>query len=96
MGEKRPELVKLSNQLIDVYVQDIFRRNDVDIRNLRNRLTDEQRENIRNTVNTLQDQVDEFLHKQNTRKKITENSEEVKRQVSPLRAKLRGDRNEDN
>lgn len=88
MDDRRPELFKLSNQLIEVYIQDIFARNEEDLSKLKDRITDEQRENIKNTVNMLKDQVDDFLHNQNTTKKVTEDSEEVQPNVSPLRAKF--------
>ena len=58
---------------------------------IRDRMTDEQRESIKNSVNMLKDQVDDFLHKQHTRKKVTEESDEVQSNVSPLRAKILGE-----
>lgn len=96
MDDRRPELFKLSNQLIEVYVQDIFARNEVDLNKLKDRITDEQRENIKSTVNMLKEQVDDFLHKQNTRKQVTEDSEEAKPSESPLRAKIIGKDKEEN
>lgn len=94
MADRRPELFNLSNQLIDVYVQDIFARHEEDLSKLKERMTDEQRENIKNSVNMLKDQVDEFLNKKNTKKKVTEASEEVQTNVSPLRAKVLGEGDE--
>lgn len=96
MDDRSPELFKLSNQLIEVYVQDIFARNEVELSKIKERMTDEQRENIKNTVDMLKEQVDDFLHKQNTRKQVTEESEEAKPSESPLRAKILGkDKEED-
>ena len=89
MGDRRPELFNLSNQLIEVYVQDIFSRNDVELSKIKERMTDEQRENIKNSVNMLKEQVDDFLQKQSNRKQVTEESEEAKASESPLRAKIR-------
>lgn len=96
MDDRRPELFKLSNQLIDVYVQDIFARNKEDLNKLKDRMTDEQRESIKNSVNMLKDQVDDFLNKQHTRKKVTEESDKVQSNVSPLRAKILGEGKEEN
>lgn len=90
MGDRRPELFNLSNQLIEVYVQDIFSRNDVELSKIKERMTDEQRENIKDSVNMLKEQVDDFLQKQSNRKQVTEESEEAKASESPLRAKIRG------
>lgn len=95
MGDKRPELFKLSNQLIEVYIQDIFARNEVEVDKLKERMTDEQRENLKSTVDMLKEQVDDFLHKQNSKKKVTEESEEVIPKVSPLREKLLGEGKEE-
>lgn len=91
MEDKRPELFNLSNQFIELYVRDIVTKNNEDMDELKERITDEQRENIKKSVMMLQNQVDEFVNKKKTRKKITENDVETEQSVSPLRAKLLGE-----
>jgi len=96
MDDRSPELFKLSNQLIEVYVQDIFTRNEVELSKIKDRMTDEQREHIKNTVNMLKKQVDDFLHNQNNRKQVTEESAEATPSESPLRAKILGEDKKEN
>lgn len=54
---------------------------------IREKVSDEQREKLKSTVNQLKEQVEEFLQSQNT-KKITEN-ETKEEPSSPLREKLK-------
>ncbi|HLR75215.1 MAG TPA: hypothetical protein VK077_08050 [Virgibacillus sp.] len=85
---RREELFKLSNQLIEIYVQDVFSKNQANMDELKEKITDEQRENLRNTVNNLKEEVEGFLYKKNASKKVTEDSEEVQPTSSPLREKI--------
>ncbi len=54
---------------------------------IREKVSDEQREKLKSTVNQLKEQVEEFLQSQNT-KKITEKETKVE-PSSPLREKLK-------
>lgn len=85
---RRAELFKLSNQLIDVYVRDVFSKNQANLDDLKAKITDEQRENIRKTVNHLREEVESFLYKNDATKTVTEGSEDIQPQTSPLRAKV--------
>lgn len=85
---RREELFKLSNQLIEIYVQDVFSKNQANMDELKEKITDEQRENLRNTVNNLKEEVEGFLYKKNASKKVTEDSKEVQPTNSPLREKI--------
>lgn len=85
--KNREELYSLSNQFIEIFIADIFSKNKVNMDEIREKVSDEQREKLKSTVNQLKEQVEEFLQSQNT-KKITEN-ETKEEPSSPLREKLK-------
>ncbi|GEL05329.1 hypothetical protein M2M59_12105 [Rummeliibacillus sp. G93] len=85
--KNREELYSLSNQFIEIFIADIFSKNKVNMDEIREKVSDEQREKLKSTVNQLKEQVEEFLQSQNT-KKITE-KETKEEPSSPLREKLK-------
>ena len=57
----REQLNGLSGQLMDLFVSDLFAKNKVDIEKVKERITDDQRENLKQTVEQLKAQVEGFL-----------------------------------
>lgn len=59
--KSREELNELSGQLMDLFVSDLFSKNKVDIEKVKERITDDQRESLKQTVEHLKTQVEGFL-----------------------------------
>ena len=60
-NNSRDQLNGLSGQLMDLFVSDLFTKNKVDIEKVKERITDDQRENLKQTVEQLKAQVEGFL-----------------------------------
>ena len=60
-NNNREQLNELSGQLMDLFVSDLFTKNKVDVEKVKERITDEQRENLKQTVEQLKAQVEGFL-----------------------------------
>lgn len=91
MDVRRSELFNLSNKLIEIYIQDVFAKNNEDLNELKARITDEQKESIKSSVMMLKEQVDDFLHKNNSENNEIENDTDTQSNISPLRKKLLGE-----
>ncbi|AMW99803.1 hypothetical protein M3603_11220 [Rummeliibacillus stabekisii] len=83
----REELYSLSNQFIEIFIADIFSKNKVNMDEIRSKVSDDQREKLKKTVDQLKVQVEEFINSNNT-KSITE-KEPKEQPSSPLREKLK-------
>lgn len=96
MKNNRNELYNLSNQMIELFIKDIFSKNKTDLEKAKANLSDEQRETLKQSVTHLQGQVESFIHDQNASKTITEN-DQIKNSASasPLRGKLRNRKDSD-
>ena len=56
-GEKN----SVPNKVVDVLVSEVFRKNNVNLDNVKTKLSDEQKESIKQLVEELKGQVDDFL-----------------------------------
>ncbi|WOV86492.1 hypothetical protein QWT69_11275 [Sporosarcina oncorhynchi] len=87
MDEKKTseQVQNLSEQFVELFVANLLTKNHVDIQETKKRVTEEQRAQLKTTVEKLKAQVEEFLET-NTVKKTTESDENVVGQaVNPLR-----------
>lgn len=82
----RDQLTGLSGQLMELFVSDLFAKNKVDIETVKERITDEQRESLKQTVEQLKAQVEGFLESK-TVIKVDEPEEKTEGQATanPLR-----------
>ncbi len=85
----RNELYNLSNQMIDLFIKDVFSKNKTDLEKAKSNITDEQRDTLKKSVHHLQEQVESFIYEQNASKTITEKNQTANdAATSPLRKKL--------
>jgi len=63
---EKPDII--SNKAVDLLVSNAFRKNGVDIESLKGKLSDDQKQAIKEMLEELSQQVDGFV-KQNTPKK---------------------------
>jgi preprotein translocase subunit SecD len=57
----REELNGLSSQLMELFVADLFSKNKINVQQVKERITEEQRESLKQTVEQLKAQVEGFL-----------------------------------
>src|SRR5699024_5612954 len=87
--KNRNELYKLSNQMIDLFVKDVFTKNKTDLEKAKSNISDDQRESLKESLHHLQTQVENFINDKNASKTITEDDAEKENEtLSPLRKKL--------
>ncbi|MDW0117892.1 hypothetical protein QTL97_13175 [Sporosarcina thermotolerans] len=85
-NNSREQLNELSGQLMDLFVSDLFTKNKVDIEKVKARITDDQRENLRQTVEQLKAQVEDFLESRTVLKvEESEGKTEGQAATNPLR-----------
>ena len=87
MDEKKTseQLHSLSGQLMELFVANLLTKNQVDIQETKKRVTEDQRQQLKMTVENLKAQVEDFLENSTVRK-TTESEEDVPGQaVNPLR-----------
>lgn len=87
-NNKQEDLYNLSNQLLEVFVADIFSKNKVKIEDAKNKITVGQKEKLKETIEQLKGQVEDFLQNRNTKKVVSE-EENVEPTTSPLREILK-------
>lgn len=87
-GDKKKELYNLSSQFMDIFINDLLTKNNVNISEAKNKLTNEQRESLKETVEHLKAEVDNFLESSG-KKEITENDKENQKTEGPLREKIK-------
>lgn len=81
----REQLNGLSSQLMELFVSDLFTKNNVDVQQAKERLSEEQRESLKQTVEQLKAQVDGFLESKAVYK-VTDSAEKTVGQAAhPLR-----------
>ncbi|MCM3745576.1 hypothetical protein M3193_15720 [Sporosarcina luteola] len=81
----REQLYGLSSQLMELFVADVFSKHKIDIDEAKQRMTVEQREGLKQTVEQLKTQVDDFLASKAVRK-VTDSQEKTDGQAPhPLR-----------
>jgi len=86
----RKELYNLSNQFIELFITDIFSKNQVNLKEAKERMTDEQREKLKQTVENLKEEVEGFLDASG-KKTVNEEEQETKEKMEssrPLREKF--------
>lgn len=85
----RGELYNLSNQMIEIFVNDIFSKDKTELERAKLNISDEQREALKQSVNKLKSQVEDFIFEQKTLKTVTEDDHTNNSEpISPLREKL--------
>ncbi|EGQ24111.1 motility protein B [Sporosarcina newyorkensis 2681] len=84
----RDQLYGLSNQLMELFVSDLFTKNKVSTEETKQRLTEVQKEKLKQTVEQLKTQVEEFLEEKNSQKIITETENATDLKSNPLREAL--------
>lgn len=87
-GDKKKELYNLSSQFMDIFINDLLTKNNVNIGEAKKKLTNEQRESLKETVEHLKAEVDDFLESSG-KKEITEKDKENQKTESPLREKIK-------
>jgi len=87
-NNKQEDLYNLSNQLLEVFVADIFSKNKLKIEDAKNKITVGQKEKLKETIEQLKGQVEDFLQNRNTKKVVSE-EEDVEPTTSPLREILK-------
>ncbi|MBD7985760.1 hypothetical protein H9649_14315 [Sporosarcina sp. Sa2YVA2] len=87
MDEKKTseQLEGLSGQLMELFVANLLTKHNVDISNAKKRMTDEQREHLKGTVEKLKEQVEDFLETKTVIKKTETEANVVGQAESPLR-----------
>lgn len=90
------ELYNISNQMIDIFIKDIFAKNDTNLEKAKTNISAEQKEALRNSVHQLKGQVESFIHDQNASKTVTEDNNEAtnKEATNPLREKILANKQE--
>lgn len=85
----RDELYNISNQMIDIFIKDVFTKNNTDLDKVKANISEEQRETLKQSVHQLKGQVEDFIHDQNASKTITENNEATQKDsTSPIRKRI--------
>lgn len=85
----RDDLYKLSNQMIDLFVNDVFTRNKTNLDKAKTNITNEQRKSLKESLHHLQTQVESFVNEQKASKTVTEEDQKQNNEsLSPLREKL--------
>lgn len=74
--------------MIEIFIKDIFAKNEVDLNNAKLKISEEQREMLRNSVTQLQNQVEEFIYDNNAKKTVTEDNQNEDNNTSPLRKNI--------
>lgn len=81
----REQMYGLSSQLMELFVADLFNKHKVNLAEAKKRMTDEQRESLKQTVEQLKTQVEGFLESK-TVLKVTDTEEKTEGQAThPLR-----------
>ncbi|GKV56203.1 hypothetical protein NCCP2222_21500 [Sporosarcina sp. NCCP-2222] len=83
--ETRKNLYGLSSQLMELFVSDLFTKNEVNIKDAKQRLTSEQKEQLKQTVEQLKTQVESFLESKTVRKVGSSKEKTEEPAVNPLR-----------
>lgn len=75
--------------MIELFVKDVFTKNQTDLEKATTNISDEQRESLKESLHQLQTQVESFINDQNASKTITEDEAKTEQSsLSPLRQKL--------
>ncbi|QTD41768.1 hypothetical protein [Sporosarcina sp. Te-1] len=83
--ESREELYGLSSQLMELFVSDLFTKNKVNVKEAKQRLTLEQKLQLKQTVEQLKIQVEDFLESKAVRQVTSTTEKTAEPAVNPLR-----------
>ncbi|MBB4825641.1 preprotein translocase subunit SecD [Sporosarcina luteola] len=83
--ETREQLHGLSSQLMELFVSDLLSKNKVDVKEAKQRLTADQKEQLKQTVEQLRAQVEGFLESKTVQKVSSAKDKTEEPTVNPLR-----------
>lgn len=81
----KENLYGLSSQLMEAFIADLFTKNQIDKDEAKKRISAEQRENLKQTVEQLKAQVEDFLQTKTTYEAGTAQQKSAKSDANPLR-----------
>ncbi|WP_301109149.1 hypothetical protein [Sporosarcina sp.] len=81
----KENLTGLSSQLMEIFIADLFKKNQIDKEEAKTRISAEQRENLKQTVEQLKTQVEDFLQTKTTYEAGTSQEESATSNANPLR-----------
>lgn len=84
MNDKQKELTSLSNKMVEVFIQNLFSKNNIDTNQVK--LTDEQKESLKQSFFQLKEQVENYVNKHITEDDV--DSGNVEEAISPLRERF--------
>lgn len=84
MNDKQKELTSLSNKMVEVFIQNLFSKNNIDTNQVK--LTDEQKESLKQSFFQLKEQVENYVNKHITEEDIDAGN--VEEAISPLRERF--------
>lgn len=84
MNDKQKELTSLSNKMVEVFIQNLFSKNNIDTNQVK--LTDEQKESLKQSFFQLKGQVENYVNKHITEEDVDAGN--VEEAISPLRERF--------
>lgn len=84
MNDKQKELTSLSNKMVEVFIQNLFSKNNIDTNQVK--LTDEQKESLKQSFFQLKEQVENYVNKHITEEDVDAGN--VEEAISPLRERF--------
>lgn len=81
MSDKQKDLYSLSNQMVEIFIKNLFAKNNIDANQIQ--LSDEQKESLKQSFYQLKEQVDNYVSKHTTEEDME--AENKKQTLSPLR-----------
>lgn len=82
----REELQNVSSQFLEIFIQDLFLKNKINTASVKESMSDDQKKRLKETVDNLKIQVEDFLDKPVTNTATEMNKEPTS---SPLRESFR-------
>lgn len=70
--DNQEEILNLSNQIIELFVKDVFNKNNINLEEAKKRIPVEKRKVLKETFRQLKDQVDAYISKMETTNKTKE------------------------
>lgn len=84
MNDKQKELMSLSNKMVEVFIQNLFKKNNIDTNQVK--LSDEQKESLKQSFFQLKEQVENYVSKHVTEEDVEEGNNQSA--MSPLRERF--------
>ena len=92
MSDKQKDLYSLSNQMVEIFIKNLFAKNNIDANQIQ--LSDEQKESLKQSCYQLKEQVDNYVSKHTTEEDME--AENKKQTLSPLRERYLRKRQQQN